>query len=59
VEPERRGTKSGHVSCSPTRLFETAHAVMNKTHVQSSQETGCDEAIDVIECTHAIKALLF
>ncbi len=32
---------------------------MNKTHVQSSQETGCDEAMDVIECTHAMKALLF
>ncbi len=52
-------TRSGRVSHPPNRHIETAYAVVNETYIQNFQDMGSDENKVIIECTYAMKALLF
>jgi hypothetical protein len=52
-------TRSVQVSCPPKQLIETAYAVVNETYAQSFQDIGSNENKAIVECTYAMKALLF
>jgi hypothetical protein len=52
-------TRSGRISRPPNRLIETAYAIVNETYNHNFQDIENDEAKQTIECTYAMKALLF
>ena len=58
-EPTPYVTRYGRISRPPSRLIETAYAVLNETYIQNYQDIGSEELKDTVECTYAMKALLF
>ncbi len=52
-------TRLGRVSHPPNRLIEMAYAVVKDTYIKNFQDTGSDENKTIVECTYAMKALLF
>ncbi len=64
IEPQVMGpvpyvTRSGRISRPPNRLIETAYAVVKETYVQNYQDMMSEVNQATIECTYAMKALLF
>jgi hypothetical protein len=52
-------TRSGRISRPPNRLIETAYAVVKEMYVQNYQDMTSEDNQATIECTYAMKALLF
>jgi hypothetical protein len=52
-------TRSGCVSRPPSRLIETAYAILHETYQQNYREKQENVSNELIECTYAMKALLF
>ncbi len=52
-------TRSGRISRPPNHLIETAYAILSDTYVHNYHDVDDDEAKATVECTFAMKALLF
>ena len=53
-------TRSGRVSRPPSRLIETAYAVIRETYHENFSESGNNITKEIVECTYSMqKALLF
>jgi dihydroneopterin aldolase len=51
--------RSGRISRPPTRLIETAYAAIQETYLNNFHDMGENDMNGKVECTYAMKALLF